>query len=285
MALFTLLFVLLMERTQLLGKRLQFERFMASYRRWMFDDRALKNPLKMLFVLLLPAVVVALLAKWLTGTLFGLPHLLLWIVVGLLVFGHRALRDRFRHYLMAANRNDSQACYHTLETLDHAASEAADSPQTLGVQMGQVAAWLNYRYYAAVALYFVAFGPAAALFYSTVRGYHDHFAREQIRRPLVVPLMHLLDWVPARLVALGFALSGHFSKAMAVLLPRLFDPLCPARQLITEVALAAEETPEPGEEDAPISVQPTVALLKLAKRNLVLLLVVVSVLTILGIVH
>ncbi len=285
MALFTLLFVLLMERTQLLGKRLQFERFMAVYRRVLFDDSALKSPLKMLVALLLPALVVALLAKWLTGTLFGLPHLLLWVGVGLLVFGHRALRDRFRHFLMAANRNDCQACYRILEELDHDASEEASSPRTLGVQMGQIAAWLNYRYYVAVALYFVALGPAAALFYSTVRGYHDHFAREQIRRPLVVPLMHLLDWLPARLVALGFALSGHFSRAMTVLLPRLFDPLYPARQLITEVALAAEEAPEPGEADAPISVQPTVALLKLAKRNLVLLLVVVSVLTILGVLH
>ncbi|SHH98316.1 beta-lactamase regulator AmpE [Ferrimonas marina] len=281
MALFSLLLVLLLERAKVLSPKLQFETLFERYRQASFDDDKLDQLPQMLLTLLLPAVLLHLLAGFLEGRLFGLLHLLLWIGTGLVLFAHQPLRDRFREYLNAACRGDTQSCYHHAQQLDETGDEAGASESEMGEHMGQLAAWINYRYYAAVALYFVALGPAAALFYSTVRAYHDHFCQQELKRPLVPTLMHLLDWLPARIVALGFALSGHFSRAMGQLLPRLLDPFAPARTLITEVALAAEDLPE--HSDDPVSVQSTFALLQLAKRNLILLLVVVSLLTIFGV--
>ncbi|ADN74582.1 signaling modulator of AmpD, AmpE [Ferrimonas balearica DSM 9799] len=283
MALFSLIVVLLAERLRLVADAFQFEAWFGRYRRLMFDDQALRSPLRMAVALVLPALVVWLAQRLLTGVWFGVLHLALWIGVGLLLFAHGPLRQRFRQYLEAARRGDTQSCFNYADSLDESTAMQAASVEELGQRMGQLSAWLNYRYYAAVALYFVLLGPAMATFYCTVRAYCDHFAAQDCRRPLLGPLMKLLDWVPVRIVSLGFALSGHFSKAAPVLVPKVLDPFSDPRRMITEVALAAEEVPETAGE--PLCVQPTLALLKLAKRNFILLLVVVSLLTIFGVIH
>ncbi|MBY5992142.1 beta-lactamase regulator AmpE [Ferrimonas balearica] len=283
MALFSLILVLMAERMRLVAAHFQFEPLFERYRAWMFDDEALRGGLKMALALALPAALVWLAQQLLTGVWFGVFHLALWVGVGLVLFGHEPLRQRFRGYLRSACRGDTQSCYHHADSLDESDRIQASSEDELGQKMGQLAAWLNYRYYAAVALYFVLLGPAAATFYCTVRAYHDHFTEADCRRPMVSLLMRLLDWIPVRIVALGFALSGHFSKAVPVLIPKVLDPMAEPRAMISEVALAAEEIPETSGE--PVCVQPTLALLKLAKRNFILLLVVVSLLTIFGVIN
>ncbi len=283
MALFSLIMVLLAERMRLVADTFQFEAWFRWYRGLMFDDQALRSAGKMLVALTLPALLVALAQHLLTGVWFGVLHLALWILVGLLLFGLAPLRQRFRQYLDAARRGDTQSCFCHADSLDESSAMQAASPEEMGQRMGQLSAWLNYRFYAAVALYYVLLGPAMAMLYCTVRAYHDHFAAQDLRRPLVGPVMKLLDWVPVRIVSLGFALSGHFSKAAPVLVPKVLDPMADPRTMITEVALAAEEVPETSGE--PICVQPTLALLKLAKRNFILLLVLVSLLTIFGVIH
>lgn len=279
MALFSLLVVLILERLKLVGGLLQFETVFERYRRATFDDSALRSPWKLALVLLSPALLVAWLADLLQGVHLGLWHLLLWLVVGVVLFGNQSLRQRFKQYLEAACRGDLQACFLNADKVDPVPFEATDEAQ-LGQRMGQVAAWLNYRYYAATALYFVLLGPAAATFYCTVRGYHDHSLRQQLHRPVLTGLMTLMDWIPSRIVAFGFALTGHFSRALSVWLALVFKPAVSARELIYRVAVVAEEIPQ--ESEAPVCVQSTLALLKLAKRNVTLLLLVVSILTILG---
>ncbi|MBY6187776.1 beta-lactamase regulator AmpE [Marinobacter hydrocarbonoclasticus] len=283
MALFSLIVVLLAERMRLVAEACQFERWFERYRRIMFDDQALRSGAKMVVTLVLPALLVWTAQKLLAGVWFGVLHLALWIAVGLVLFGHGPLRQRFRQYLEAARRGDKESAMLHADRLDESDAMQAATEEELGQRMGQLSAWLNYRFYAAVALYYVLLGPAMATLYCTVRAYHDHFAAQDCRRPWVAPLLKLLDWIPARIVALGFALSGHFSKAAPVLVPKVLDPLADPRKMITEVALAAEEVPETSGE--PLCIQPTLALLKLAKRNFILLLVVVSLLTIFGVIH
>ncbi|USD37189.1 MULTISPECIES: beta-lactamase regulator AmpE [Ferrimonas] len=282
MALFSLLVVLILERLKLIAPMLQFNVVFGAYQRAVFNDVQLRSWWRMALVLVLPAALVALLAYEVQGSAYGLWHLGLWLLVGVVLFGHSELRERFKEYLQAACRGDVQACFHTADRVDVVPMEAV-SEKELGQRMGQVAAWLNYRYYAAVALYFVLLGPAVATLYCTVRAYHDHFERAQLHRPLVKPLLALMDWLPARIVAFGFALTGHFSRALSVWMSLAFRPTVSARELITEVALVAEEIPL--ETAAPVCVQSTLSLLKLAKRNVTLLLIVVSLLTIFGFIH
>ncbi|WP_028107721.1 beta-lactamase regulator AmpE [Ferrimonas futtsuensis] len=280
MALFSLLVVLLLERLKLIAPALQFNAVFDAYRSRLFNDSELRSGWKMLFSLALAPALVALLAYEFEGVHYGVWHLALWLLVGVVLFSHMELRAAFKEYLQAACRADLQASFHIADKVDPVPLEAV-TERELGQRMGQVAAWLNYRYYAAVALYFVLLGPAVATFYCVVRGYHDHFERHQLNRPLVSGLMTLLDWVPVRLVAFGFALSGHFSRALSVWLSLAFKPTVSARTLIYRVALVAEEIPV--ESAAPVCVQSTLNLLKLAKRNVTLLLILVSLLTIFGV--
>ncbi|WP_298443192.1 beta-lactamase regulator AmpE [uncultured Ferrimonas sp.] len=277
MTLFSLLLVMLAERLRLWQSAFQFERFSAAYIQRSGADKP-RHAVQLLLLALLPAIAVALLTEILQGQGYGLPNLILWIAVGLLLFGHSAIRQRFRQFLSSACSGDLSRCHGLVQQLDACHQQDKDEHE-LGQHMGELAAWINFRYYAVVALYFVAFGPAAALFYSLVRDIHDHHSRQGQAR--LTTLLHLLDWIPARLISVSFAFAGRFSHAMAVLLPDLLSLSVPARQVVINVAVAAEEIPEKSTQ--PICIQSTLAMLKLVKRNLILLLVLVSFLTIFGV--
>ena len=93
--------------------------------------------------------------------------------------------------------------------------------------------------------------------------------------------MHILDFVPARITACGLLLVGHFSRAMPVWLKYLTHPAVPAEVLLTEVASKAEEVELNDEQSRDPACEPK-ALVTLAKRNVMLILAVIAVLTMLG---
>ncbi|QIZ78554.1 beta-lactamase regulator AmpE [Ferrimonas lipolytica] len=276
MTLFSLLLVMLAERLKLWQQTFQFESFSRRYFALVGVDRG-RPSIILLVAALLPALVVGTATERLSGWWFGVPNLIVWLVIGLLLFGHSSIRQRFRQFLHFASSDDIDACHQLVQQMDACHRKDADE-YSLGQHMGELAAWINFRYYAAVALYFVVLGPAFAMFYSLVRDLHDHHSR--LGRPRLSTTLHLLDWLPARIVSVSFAFAGHFQQSMQVLLPNLINLRVPARKVVVDVAIAAEEMPSQTKQ--PICILSTLAMLKLVKRNLVLLLVVVSFLTIFG---
>jgi len=93
-------------------------------------------------------------------------------------------------------------------------------------------------------------------------------------------LLFWLDWLPVRLTSFGYMMVGHFSKALPVWLESFFDVKKPADQVLGDVAKKSE--------DMMIDKQDCTAepclLVRLAKRNLLLLLAVVAVLTLGGVI-
>ncbi|MEE4465384.1 hypothetical protein V2S84_25230, partial [Azotobacter chroococcum] len=59
-----------------------------------------------------------------------------------------------------------------------------------------------------------------------------------------VRLRHLFDWLPARALALSFALVGNFAAVFRVLLRYLSDREVPAAKLVIEAGRAANEGQE-----------------------------------------
>ncbi|CAM4086142.1 MULTISPECIES: beta-lactamase regulator AmpE [Shewanella] len=282
MALFSLLLAIMIERLKLLPQAWQLETLLALYAKSFFGRKQLTNDLMMAIALILPAIAVQVLAWFVAGMFWGLLSLGLWVGVSILCFSHLKQRQVFKQYIQAACRGDAQACYHFADELDPYVSLDAVSEQDLGEKVGQTVAWLNYRFYGAVALYLIFFGPAGAVLYCTVRYFSDDAKSRGIDLPLVDTALLLLDWLPSRLIALGYVLSGHFSLAFARWRQQALCWRCPARDVISEVALAAEtiEFNSP----TPICVQSTISLLQLSKRNFILLVIGLSLLTIFGVV-
>ena len=81
-----------------------------------------------------------------------------------------------------------------------------------------------------------------------------------------------------RITSLGFLLVGHFSRALPIWLGHFFAVNLSAKKLLVDVTQAAEEI-EPDERDY---TEEPCTLVKLAKRNILFLMAVISGLTLGG---
>ncbi|WP_330131053.1 beta-lactamase regulator AmpE [Shewanella xiamenensis] len=282
MALFSLLVAILVERLKFLPASWQCDRVLQSYQSSFFGDKASLNNTNMLLALILPAGVVYLLGWIASGMFWGVLSLALWVLVAIICFNHQKQRDTFKKYMQAACRSDVQACYHYAAELDCSECLEAVSEKDLGAKVGQSVAWINYRYYGAVALCFIFLGPVGAVLYCTARFYAEENVRKSLNLPLIEDIMFVLDWIPSRVFSFGYALSGQFSEGLSAWRDHALNIHASARRVVTETALAAQPLPEMS--SAPVCVQSTLALLVLSKRNFTLMVAVLSLLTIFGLV-
>ncbi|QDE32863.1 beta-lactamase regulator AmpE [Shewanella polaris] len=282
MALFSLLMAILVERLKLLPSGWQFDSVIARYQKLFWDNQSLKSEFGVAMAIVLPALLVLLISFLLDGIFYDLLSLLFWVLISIICFCHQSLRRVFKQYIQAACRGDIQACYRLAGELDCTEHLHVVDEQDLGRKVGQITAWINYRYYGAVALYLIFLEPVGAVLYCTVRFFSDYNNKNTLEMPLVDRLLMLLDWLPSRIFSFGYVLSGQFSTGLSAWRQYGLSGKTDAKTIVTYTAVAAESLPEAG--DAPLSIRSTLALLALSKRNFVLLLTMVSVLTIFGVV-
>ena len=283
MALFALLVAILVERLRLLPDRWQFDALLSRYHKSLVNEQQDQSLPMMALAILLPAIIVYLLSWLASGMLWGAVSVALWVAIAVLCFSHNAQRQAFKRYIQAACRADSQACFIYANELDPSQSLDSVNQKELGEKVGQSVAWINYRYYGAIALYLIILGPVGAVLYCTVRFYSEQSRQYETPLPLVDNLLFVLDWIPSRVFSFGYVLSGHFRQAISAWLSHALNPKSSARDTIMHVAIAAETLPESS--SAPICLQSTISLLQLSKRNFILLITVLSLMTIFGVVN
>lgn len=271
MTLISLILVLAAERVATQSKYWQAETYTNKYlrvvesRQWLGETA---NSWVLLAVISVPSLVLFFVLGQVHSSLLTL---IFDTAILMICIGCPALRATYKCFLQAANRGDLEACSLYADQLRH-----TDKTQ---VSFGQNLVWLNYQHYAAVVIWFVIFGAPGAVFYVLVREFHQALTEKQ--HPLTEQANHVMaivDWVPVRITALGFLLVGHFSRALPVWLGYFPDPSVSAKTLLSDVSKAAEEI-EPDERDC---TEEPCTLVKLAKRNIMFILVVISVLTLSG---
>lgn len=280
MALFSILIVLLLERTLHLSQRWQFEYWFNKFSQKMasvFEPSAL---VFQLLVLIIPALLTYALVTLASGLLFGVVSLLLWVLIPLLCVGCLHYRELYKKYLLSVCHQDVQGSYHVGAELADLPELAIEDQAMLGAKVGRLLTWINYRFYCSIVLLMMIGGPVAVVFYASVRQVEILSSRHLLPRiPLIEKLLFLLDWIPARIVALGYVLVGNFSHAIPIWLRLVLQPKISAYDLVTNVAMAAEQISH----TSPVSgvcMKSTVGLVDLAKRNLMLLLAAISLSTI-----
>lgn len=262
-----------------------------------FGNSANTSALMMIVVAAIPAVAIWILIELLPGIfVFFIGLLLLWICLGCPV-----TRQTYKRYLQAANREDFEACSLYSEKLGNYGGDLSN--------MGRQLVLVNYRQYASVVIFFVLFGLPGMVFYSLCKEWYlsrkeelnaqmgtqeesletvaedDSNLIQQRDEDITVEVdeekvMFILDWLPSRITAFGFLLVGHFSQGLPTWLNTFMNPATSAYDVLTTVAKSSEEL-APCENP---QLQEPLLMVRLVKRNTIFLLMVVSVLTLAGLV-
>ena len=157
--------------------------------------------------LLVPVLLVELILSAVESLLFGLIWIGGAVVVLLYSFGRvefGALADRYRSYCLGG---DFEAAYlfAQSELGVEPDDESLTTAETVHMAIQRELLYVGYQRWFAVLFYFVMLGPAGALAYRLLQ-----LSRQAPERGLAVRLLYYADWIPVRLLAAGFALTGDF---------------------------------------------------------------------------
>lgn len=281
MTLFTTLLVLFAERLFKSGEHWQLDhRLETLFRR--VKHYSLAATLLMTFVAM---AIIGLIQRALDGQLFNVPLLIFWILVGLLCIGAGRVRLHYHAYLKAASRNDAHArdAMACELTMIHGIPAGCDEREYLR-ELQNALLWINYRFYLAPLFWFVVggtWGPMALMGYAFLRAWQSWLARYQTPHHRVQSgidlILHVVDWIPVRLVGVVYALIGHGEKALPAWFASLGDRHSSQYQVLTTLAqysLAREPHVD--------KVETPKAAVSMAKKTSYAVVVVMALLTIYG---
>lgn len=281
MTLFTMLLVLIAERLFKLGEHWQLDhRLEVLFRR--IRHFSMFHTLGMTALTMLATFLVL---RALYGLFFNVPLLVVWIMLGLLCIGAGKVRLHYHAYLKAAARGDAHArdAMASELTMIHGVPPDCDEREFLR-ELQNALLWINFRFYLAPLFWFIVggtWGPVTLVGYAFLRAWQSWLARymtpPQRHQSGIDAILHVLDWIPARLVGVVYALIGHGEKALPAWFASLYDRHTSQYQVLTRLAqysLAREPHLDRVE-------TPKVAV-SMAKKTSFVVVVVVALLTIYG---
>jgi AmpE protein len=278
MTILALLIALALERVAVKTDNWQCQHYAASYFQWLADKHWLESSASSFFyflVALVPAALLSIVLEWLPDMLF---EFVIQTLVLFLCVGSQTLRNTYKCFLQAANRGDYQSCYLYTQQMGHCDTKP-DQADSFGLRL----VWLNYQHYAGVVIAFVIFGAPGALFYVVAReAFEFTCGNDDYPSSPAQTMRNWVDWVPVRIASLGMLLVGNFAHGLPVWLGSLFNFKESPVTTLTKVSAAAEILPSPEASEEDPTLEPAM-LVKLAKRNMTFILVVVSLLTVSGI--
>lgn len=207
-------------------------------------ERANKmSPIGVLIVLVVvPMGLLAWLLHVLEPVAYGLLALPIHLLVLLYSLGRGQAKGALGPFRDAWRRGDGQASLYAAER-DLGIREP-DTEAVLTRVQGHLI-WQVYDGFFAVIFWYAVLGPAGALGLRLLSMCQQHG-----RRPALVMhatrIRHALDWIPARVLVVSFALVGHFVAVMGLLLHEVLAWRTPASTLLAKAGRAADSPLEPG---------------------------------------
>ena len=279
MTLISLLIALAAERV-LLSKHWHFNFYYSKYlkfvRGFVSKGEISKSSLNVFVFALIPAVLVWGLLALIDSTLVTFIASILLLII---CFGCTEARESYKGFLNAAMRGDEVA-------VSHYQMELQQNQEFEGESFGQTLVWLNYQYYIAVMLIFIFFGIGGVILYRILVAIGNNVKNSEGEAYLPETavehgrdLLFAIDIIPSRFVAFGYMLVGHFSKASTIWLEGLLNLHQSSRRYLCTVAKTSEEYTV---EDEDLTAEPSL-LVRLAKRNVLLLLATSAFMTLAGV--
>lgn len=281
MTLFTLLLVMVWERLFKMGEHWQLDhRLEVAFRRIKHFSM-----LRTLVMTALCMLVVFFCVRALQGLFFNVPLLVFWIALGVLCIGAGQVRLHYHAYLQAASHDDAHArdAMASELTLIHGVPPDCGEREYLK-ELQNALLWINFRFYLAPLFWFIVgglWGPVTLAGYAFLRAWQTWLARHHTPHQRLLSgidaILHVLDWVPVRLVGVAYALLGHGERALPAWFASLADRHTSQYQVLTQLAqysLAREPHLD--------KVKTPKAAVSMAKKTSLVIVVAVALLTIYG---
>ncbi|GAA6204092.1 MULTISPECIES: beta-lactamase regulator AmpE [Thalassotalea] len=282
-----------------------YSRYHALFQRYLALGSPSKSVLANSIFLLLPVIGCYFLLSVVDNSLI---HLVISTLLLILCFGCVKTRDIYKQYLMAAFRGETTTC-------DMHHKQLLQDKNLPDMGFGQALIWLNYRYFIAIMIFFVVFGAPGALFYRLLSQLNEASDEQESEKnetdepeisnadksvddtieatteyqrsedELKVSeynqqLLFWLDWLPVRMLAFGYMLVGHFSRALPVWLENFFD----VGKLPHNVLISVAEKSEDFMVDVNDCTAEPCLLVRLAKRSLLLCFSIIALLILTGVI-
>lgn len=195
-----------------------------------------------LLVLALPTLTLGFVLLLIDGVALGLMTLLVHVAVLLALFDHVNVNGLAARYLESWRRGDYESAFLLLQQRWHqVALDNCDDRSRLHQEFCRFLLSSFFQRLFAVLFWYLVLGPVGALFYHLGFLYCSRVSPHSVAAAseLVLRLVYLLEWVPARLLGLTFSLAGDFVAAFARLRAVLFDLDRSAVSVVSACALAA----------------------------------------------
>jgi AmpE protein len=168
---------------------------------------------RLLLVVALPCLLIALF-EWVLGSHWaGLPLFVLELLVLIYSLGRGDFQAQLSRYLECWQRGDLEAAYQeAISAVGIDPNQPLDSAASLHAQMRRRVLYQAFERWFAVVFWFYFLGPWAALFYRILQLLCAHSALAD--RLLMQRWLAWIEWLPARLLGLAFALTGNFASCI-----------------------------------------------------------------------
>lgn len=229
-----------------------------------------------LIIIILPILIVVGLVYYLLHSLFwGFTGFILATLILIYCLGPRDFYTRFEAYFVAAVRDDAAAKEKAVEKLLCVVPEdAIDVPRAL---TKSVFNHFNYEIFTVI-FWFLVLGPLAAVLYRIVAEVHRYAHTKDSSLESMLSsatwAMQIIEWIPLRIMALGFALMGDFQKSFGYWLKNVIGTIKENYQFAQSVGLAALGILS--DSDGSHDMAEVKAALRLVDRTLILFIVVVG---------
>lgn len=144
---------------------------------------------------------------------YGAVSLLLQIIVLLLVLGQKGFKENLENYLKAWKRGDFEAAAFKQQALSGVNARLLRDPVMMQNEVSKALLYHNFNRFFVVMFWFMVAGPAMIIVVRVADLIAQH-SSHQLRR-VAVSVNSALEWLPARLLALTFTLTGDFKHSIS----------------------------------------------------------------------
>lgn len=201
---------------------------------------------RLVVLVAVPVVAALFLQAFFDSMLFGLLSLLLFVVVLLFSLGRGDFSEAVHRYLYAWNSGDFESAYDkALSIGDFQQSSNIGDHVSLHEHVRRAVMYEGYQRWFAVVFWFLLLGPCGALGYRLSYLCGRTHLLDSAERQHALAFVHNLDWIPARLLAISFSLTGNFVNCFNRCWQQLTDNM-PIPELLENSARSAisSEGPE-----------------------------------------
>lgn len=173
-------------------------------------------------ILLLPLGLVFLLQYAFYNLLFNVPYFLFSVATLLYCLGPACLASDIEAYLDARSLGDDDEALHYAGVLTERAASTVPDQQTSDVTRA-ILYVANQRIFS-VLVWFVLLGPIGAVTFRFVTQLSRQIEVNPGQLELAKKIHAMMEWLPARMLALAYAMMGNFESAIHAYRTRVHEP-------------------------------------------------------------